>query len=91
MGLGVGHPSLALYRLIRAGEAGVNLSLADLFGKTYILPSMFDLVRSFFTRKPIEIKLKPEPQDTIRSLEAVQQYVDKKIKEKLEEAERKTK
>ena len=86
MGFGVGHPDLVLYRMVKAGESGLNLSLNDLIDREVIIPSLFDIVKSFFTRKQILIKIKAYPNKLIKKLQVVQRGVDKEIEKKLKNA-----
>jgi len=62
--------------------------LEDLFDKEIEVPSLYDIVKSFFTRKKLKVKLKAYPGNIIRKLEIVQNEVDKEIKGELEKAKR---
>ena len=83
MELGLGHSGLAVYRLIKGGDSGLNLKLSDLIDREIKLPSLWEVVRTFFTRKPIYIKIKAYPLRLITKLMTIQKRVDSKVKRKL--------
>ena len=86
MGSGVGHPDLALYRSIKAGETGLNLRLSDLLDREVELPSLFTIIRSFFTKERLIIKFKAYPIKVIERLHAIQRGVDKEVKRIIDKA-----
>lgn len=86
MGSGVGHPDLALYRSVKAGEAGLNLRLSDLIDREIELPSMYEIIKSIFTKQKIRIILKAFPNRVIERLHAIQRGVDKEVKKELDKA-----
>jgi len=88
MGSGLGHPDLALYRSIRAGEAGLNLRLSDLIDREVELPNLFTIIRSFFTRERLIIKFKAYPVKLIERLHAIQRGVDAQVKREIDKAKR---
>lgn len=88
MGSGLGHPDLALYRSIKAGETGLNLSLSDLIDRRIELPSLYDIIKSFFTKEKIIIIMKAYPNRIIERIHAIQRGVDKKIEWEIEKAKR---
>lgn len=85
----LGNSDIAVWRLIHGSDSGLNLSLSDLFGKEIEAPSMRRIVMSFFTDRPITLKVKGQSQTTINRLEAIQNFVDKKVKAEIEAAKRK--
>jgi len=87
---GLGHPDLAVYRLVKAGDTGLNLSLTDLFGRTLEIPNLREIIKSFFTRRPIKITVKGFPINQIRALEMIQKTIDDKVEDEIEKAKRRT-
>lgn len=87
---GIEHPDLAVYRLVKSGDTGLNLSLTDLFGRTLELPNLRQILRSIFTREPILVRVKGFPSDLIKRLELIQRKVDEQVQRTIEEAKRKT-
>jgi len=88
MGFGVGHPDLAVYRLVKGGETGLNLRLSDLFDKEIEFPSLIEVIRSILRGSRLKIKIKAFPNAMIERLQNIQLGVDKEIKRKVEEAKR---
>lgn len=88
MGFGLGHPSLALYRSIKGGESGLNLRLSDLLDREVIVPNLYEIVKSFFTRKTLSIKIKAYPNKIIEQLYIIQRGVDKQIEKEIEKGKR---
>jgi len=89
MGFGLGSPDLALYRLLKGGESGLNLSLNDLYDRIIIIPNLYEIVKSFFTRKKIIVTIKAYPNKIINRLQTIQRGVDKEIERKIQEAKSK--
>jgi len=83
---GIGHPDIALYRLVKGGDSGLNLNLEDIFDKHIEIPSLFDIVKSFFTRQPIMITLRAFPRDIIEKLMHMQSGVDELVKREVDKA-----
>jgi len=83
---GIGHPDLAVYRLVKGGDSGLNLSLTDLFGRTIEFPNLREIIRSFFTKRPIEAKIRGFPADLINRLEEIQKVVDGEIEKAISKA-----
>ena len=88
MGFGLGHPSLAVFRLVKGSDTGLNLKLDDLFSREIEAPSLFEIIKSFFTRRPLQLKIKPYPDYLIRRLLTVQRGVDTKVKGEIDKAKR---
>jgi hypothetical protein len=88
MGFGLSHPDLSVYRLVKSGESGLNLNLSDLFPKVIKVPSFFDIVVSFFSRKSLVVLVEAYPVNLIRRLEFIQKKVDEEIKAKIDKARR---
>lgn len=86
MGSGVGHPDLALYRLIKSGEAGLNLGLSDLFDKRIELPSFASVIRALLLGKKISVTVKAYPASLIERLLAIQRAIDKEIEKEITKA-----
>jgi hypothetical protein len=77
-----------VYRLVTAGDAGLNLSLTDLFGREVELPSLRSIVKTLITGKPIRIRIRESPAPIIRRLEVIQGRIDKRIEEEVDKAKR---
>jgi len=90
MELGLGHSGLAVYRLIKGGDSGLNLKLSDLIDREIKLPSLWEIVRTFFTRKPISIRIKAYPLRLITKLMTIQKRVDSKVKKEIEKSKRRS-
>lgn len=90
MELGVSHSGLAVYRLIKGGDSGLNLRLSDLIDKEVKLPSLWEIVKTFFTRKPIPIIVKAYPLRLITKLMTIQKKVDSKIEREIEKSKRRS-
>lgn len=88
MELGLGHSGLAVYRLTKGGDSGLNLRLSDLIDKEIILPSLWEVAKTFITKKPICIKIKAYPIQLIRKLMIIQKKVDDKVKREIEKGKR---
>ena len=86
MGSGIGHPDLALYRLVKGGDTGLNLRLSDIFDREIEIPNLFTLLMSFIKRKNITIKVKALPASLIESLLTVQSGVDEQMKREIDKA-----
>ena len=90
MGIGgLDNTDLSLYRLVKAGEHGLNLSLSDLYGSEIEVPSLYEIVRSLFNRKPIIIRVKERSEQLINRLIKVQSHVDKEIERQIKDAKNK--
>ena len=89
MGFGIGHPSLAAYRMVKGGDSGLNLSLVDLYGQEIELPSLYEIIKSFFTRKPLKARIKGFSSQMIRQLQAIQKKIDDKVQEEIRKAKSK--
>lgn len=84
MGIGgLDSNDLSLYRLIKAGEHGLNLSLNDLYGSEIEVPNLYKIIKSLFNRKPITIKIRGRSEHLIRRLIKVQGHVDKEIEKQV--------
>ena len=77
---------MALFRLVKSGESGLNLGLMDLFGRDIEVPNLLSILKTFFTREPIIIRIKGYPAKLINRVIKVQQYVDKKVEEEMRKA-----
>jgi hypothetical protein len=86
MGFRVASLDLGLYRLIKGGDTGLNLSLSDLMDKRIELPNLWDIVKTLFTKKKIEITVKAYPSKIIDRLIAVQKGVDREIEKEISKA-----
>lgn len=86
---GLGHPDIALYRLVKGGDSGINLSLGDIFDRCIEIPSLFNIVKSFFTKQPIVIRLRAFPRDIIEKLMYMQSGVDELVKKEVDKAKAK--
>jgi hypothetical protein len=83
---GRGHPDLAVYRLIKGGDSGLNLSLTDLFGREIEFPNLKEIIKSFFTKRPIRAKIRGFPVDLIERLGEIQKAVDGEIEKAISKA-----
>jgi len=90
MELGVGHLSLAVYRAIKGGDSGLNLRLSDLMDKEVKLPNLYEIIKSFFTRRPLYIIIKGYPVQLIRKLLTIQKKVDSKVEREIKKAKTKS-
>lgn len=88
MGSGVGHPDLAVYRLVKGGDSGLNLSLSDVFDRKVTLPSAREIITSLIKGSKLQIVLHGFSYGLIRKLELIQSIVDEEIKAKIESAKR---
>jgi len=84
---GIDNSNLSLYRLVKGGEHGLNLSLIDLYGSEIEVPNLYEIIKSLFTRKPLMIKVKERSEQLINRLIKVQSHVDKLIEKKIKDAE----
>jgi len=82
------HSDLAFYRLLHAGEQGLNLRMEDLYDREIELPGMRTLVGSLLSNKPITVLKKAYPVRLIRRLLVIQGIIDKKIEEETDKAKR---
>lgn len=89
MEFGVGHPDLALYRAIKAGESGLNLQLSDLLDREIELPSLFTVIKSLFTKERLKIRIRAYPKRLIDRLFTIQTEVDREVEKKIRQAESK--
>lgn len=87
---GVIPSDLALYRLVKAGESGLNLKLTDLFDRRIEIPNLFDILKTLVTKEKIPITIKGFSAVLIRRLISVQEYVDREVESKVREAQRRT-
>jgi hypothetical protein len=85
---GLDSSDLSLYRLVKGGEHGLNISLLDLYGLDIEVPSLFDIIKTFFTKKKIRIKISGRTEQLIRKLIKVQHHVDKEIEKEINKAKR---
>jgi len=85
----LGNPDIAVWRLTHGSDSGLNLTLSDLFGKEIEAPSLRRIVMSFFTNRPITLKVKGQSQMIINRLETIQNFIDKKVKAEIEAAKKK--
>jgi hypothetical protein len=90
MGFGVGQPDLALYRLIKGGDTGLNIRLADLLDREMEVPNLRDLMKSFLTGQKLKVKIKGLPVPLIKRLETIQREIDEQIQTEINKAKRKT-
>ena len=90
MELGLSHSGLAVYRLIKGGDSGLNLRLSDLIDREIKLPSLWEVVKTFFTKKPIYIRIKAYPLRLITKLMTIQKKVDDKVKREIEKSKRRS-
>ena len=88
MGIDLVDSGFGLYRLVKAGDSGLNLKLSDLYGQVIEAPNLLDIIKSVFTRRPLQLIIKPYPVTLIRKLEQVQLKVDRKIEQEIEKAKR---
>jgi len=88
MGFGVGTPDLAVYRMVKAGESGLNLQLSDLYDRRIEVPDLLTILKTLFTRRKWEIKVKGFPVAQIFKLQEIQRIMDKKVKEAVDKAKR---
>lgn len=88
MELGLSHSGLAVYRLIKGGDSGLNLRLSDLIDREIRLPSLWEVVKTFFTKKPMYIRIKAYPVHLIRKLMTIQKKVDNKVEKEIEKSKR---
>lgn len=87
MGIGgLSNTDLSLYRLVKAGKHGLNLSLTDLYGSEIELPNLYEIIKSLFTRRPITIKIKERSEQLINRLIRVQSHVDKEVEKEIKKA-----
>ena len=87
---GVVPSDLALYRLVKGGDSGLNLRLTDLFDRKIEIPNLLEIIKTLFTKDSIPITIKGFPVTLIRNLVSVQEYVDKEVERKVREAQRRT-
>lgn len=85
---GTGHPDVAIYRATQ-GQAGLNLTLSDLYDTDIELPSVKSVIKSLFTGKRLEARVLAKPITLIRKLMAIQKIVDEKVEEEIEKAKSK--
>lgn len=90
MELGIGTPSLSLYRAIKGGDSGLNLSLNDLIDREIKFPSMYELIKSFFTKKHLTLIIKGYPLRLINRLMTIQRKVDEETEKEIDNAKRST-
>lgn len=88
MELGLSHSGLAVYRLTKGSDSGLNLRLSDLIDREIKLPSLWEIVKTFFTKKSISIKIKAYPVQLIRRLMIIQKKVDSKVEKEINKAKR---
>jgi len=88
MELGLSHSGLAVYRLIKGGDSGLNLRLSDLIDREIKLPSLWEVVKTFFTKRSISITIKAYPSRLITKLMTVQKKVDDKVEREIEKSKR---
>ena len=86
---GIDNVDLSLYRLVKAGEHGLNLSLTDLYGSEIELPNLYEIIKSLFTRRPITVKIKERSEQLINRLIKVQSYVDREIEKEIKKGQSK--
>jgi len=86
MGFGIGHPDVALYRMVKSGEAGLNLRLSDMFDKHIEVPDLLTIIKSLFTREKLRVKIKAYPNRLIERLLTIQRATDREIQRELNKA-----
>jgi len=86
MGFRVANLDLGLYRLVKGGDSGLNLSLSDLMDKRIELPNLWDIVKTLFTKKKIEVTVRAYPGKLINRLIAIQRGVDREIEREISKA-----
>ncbi len=86
----IAHPSLAIYRAIKGGDSGLNLNLNDLIDREIKFPSMYEMVKSFFTRKSLTIIIKGYSMRLINRLMTIQSKVDDDVEKEINKAKRRT-
>ena len=77
---------MALFRLIKSGESGLNLNLMDLYGRDIEVPDLLTILKTVFSRKPIIIKIKGYSARLINRIIRVQQYVDREVEKEIKKA-----
>jgi len=86
MELGLAHSGLAVYRLTKGGDSGLNLKLSDLIDREIKLPSLWEIVKTFFTKRSISITIKAYPLRLITKLMTIQKKVDSKIEREIKKS-----
>ena len=77
---------MALFRLIKSGESGLNLNLMDLYGRDIEVPDLLTILKTVFNRKPIVIRIKGYSARLINRIIKVQQYVDREVEKEIKKA-----
>jgi len=86
---GIGHPDLAAFRLVKGGEAGLNLRLGDLFDKEIEFPSLIEAIRTLIRGRRIRLRVKAFPNALIERLVNVQMETDVQTQKEIDKAKQK--
>jgi len=90
MSSGMTHPDLAVYRLTKGGESGLNLGLGDLFDREIEIPSFRELISFLLGKQKLRIKIKAFPRVMIERLENIQMGVDEQIQREIIKAKQRS-
>lgn len=90
MGIGgIDSTDSSLFRLVKAGEHGLNLSLLDIYGTEIEAPNLFEIIKSLFTRKKLKFRIRGREEKLINRLVKVQRLMDEEVEKEIRKAKNK--